>query len=111
MYGNQINMRPETGFLRLEKSAYKRRTVPTHDKGGLTYIEGRSGEYDARERGLISDPYADGWAWAESGKSLSDYKPHIVKANRFISRQSAESSNADTIRLFMMGFNDCKELE
>ena len=101
MHGNQINSN-RTGYNRPASiGSYKRRAVPTIDKGGLTYIEGRSGEYDARERELISDPYADGWAWAESGKTLDAFEPpKFAKAGR----------KAEIVKLFALGFNDCKEL-
>jgi hypothetical protein len=102
MHSNQINNPNPTGYTKLFKGAYKRRAVPTEDKGGLTYIEGRSGEYDARERDLISDPYADGWKWAEDKKPLHKFSPpKFAKADR----------KAEIIKLFELGFNDCKEME
>ena len=96
MYGNQTNKKSRAGYNRPAKiGAYKRRPAPTEDKGGLTYIEGRSGEYDARERGLISDPYADGWKWAEDKKPLHNFAPpKFAKADR----------KAEIIKLFELGF-------
>ena len=102
MYGNQINKKAISGYIKLAKGAYRRKDTSVKDKGGLFYIEGRSGEYDARERGLISDPYADGWAIAEAGGQVEAYElPKFCHA----------AKKAEIMRLLVMGFNDCKELE
>jgi hypothetical protein len=84
------------------RGAYKRSFEGRKAVGdAYAYLEAHSGEYDAKERELIDDPYADGWAWFSSGKPLSKHVP-----SRFLSAKN----KAEHIRLFEMGYKDAGEL-
>jgi len=65
------------------------------------YLDEHSGEYDDYERQILKDPYADGWAWREAGKRLCAFFPP---------RCMPRAMKEETVRLFKMGFRDCKRM-
>jgi hypothetical protein len=105
MYTVGIQLGKQRGITQV-RGAYKRpfegKAVRRSEQDPYAYLEARSGEYNEEEKKMISDPYADGWAWHDSGKHLTAF---------VVSRWLSSKAKAEFTKLFEMGFRDAEELK
>ena len=103
MFTHNIQLGKQSTRFGQKRGSYERRNIETKSKQDkYAYLESRSGEYDERERQIMDDPYADGWAWYDNGMMLSEWK---------VSRWLSGKSKAEQTRLFEMGFYDAEAYE